>query len=208
MDSSAFVESYSGETQFVRPSTSAVAISGIWDIPVFKGNSLRDKILGGFEVAPIFTARSGSPFTLFNCGDAYNFCPRAFIDGVAPNHGVTNVANGAVPDNYQFYNLAGLQLANYVNPKVNISDFGPFPSNMLARNSIFGPGSWNMDLGVYNNNRLSERFTLQIRFEAYNLFNHANFNVRVGDVDTSSYNFVDGYYDGNRNVQLGAKLIF
>ncbi len=136
------------------------------------------------------------------------FCPRAFINGAAPNHGVTNVVNGSVPDNYQFYKLSGLQLSNYVNPKVNISDFGPFPSNMVARNSVFGPGSWNMDLGVYKNNRLSERFTLQIRFEAYNLFNHANFIVQAADVDTSSYNFVDGYFNGNRNVQLGAKLIF
>ncbi len=28
------------------------------------------------------------------------------------------------------------------------------------------------------------------------------------DVDTAAYNLVDGYLNGNRNVQLGAKLIF
>ena len=185
-----------------------VAISGIYDIPLFKGNSLRDRILGGWELAPIFTAHTGSPFTLFDCGQAYNFCPRAFINGVAPRSGVTNLATPGVPDNYQFYNLSNLQLASYVNPKANISDFGPFPANMVARNSVFGPGSWNLDMGVYKNTKLTERFSLQLRFEAYNLFNHANFLVNSVDVDTSAFNFVDGYFNGNRNVQLGAKLIF
>ena len=63
-------------------------------------------------------------------------------------------------------------------------------------------------MGVYKNTKLTERFSLQLRFDAYNLFNHANFLVNAVDVDTPAYNFVDGYFNGNRNVQLGAKLIF
>jgi hypothetical protein len=42
----------------------------------------------------------------------------------------------------------------------------------------------------------------------YNAFNHANFIVNTGDVDVSSFTAVDGYFNGNRNLQLGAKIIF
>jgi hypothetical protein len=39
--------------------------------------------------------------------------------------------------------------------KVNIRDFGPFPSDMVARNSVFGPGSWNLDRGVSKKTKLT-----------------------------------------------------
>jgi hypothetical protein len=191
---------------------SRVAISAVWQIPVFRGHSTMDKILGGWELAPIFTARSNSnPITLYDCTNAYNYCPRAFIDGQVPTSGVTNVmsnANVYGPDNYTFYNFSNLKINNWFNPKFGISDFGPFPSDLIGRNTIRTPGSWNLDAGVYKNTRITERFTLQLRLEAYNMFNHANFQVYGADVDVSSYNFVDGYFNGNRNVQLGAKILF
>jgi hypothetical protein len=40
------------------------------------------------------------------------------------------------------------------------------------------------------------------------LFNHENFLVNSVDVATPAFNFVDGYFNGNRNMQFGAKLIF
>jgi hypothetical protein len=42
----------------------------------------------------------------------------------------------------------------------------------------------------------------------YNALNHANFILNNGDTDVASYSFVDGYYNGNRNIQLGGKIIF
>ena len=50
-----------------------------------------------------------------------------------------------------------------------------------------------MDLGIYKNTAITERFKLQLRLELYNAFNHANFYVYGADTDTSSYGFVDGY---------------
>jgi len=47
-----------------------------------------------------------------------------------------------------------------------------------------------------------------LRLEMYNAFNHANFTVNTGDADVSSFPGVDGLFNGNRNLQLGAKLIF
>jgi hypothetical protein len=185
-----------------------LAVSGIWEIPGYKGSGLKAKLLGGWELVPLFTARTGGPITLYNCQDAYNYCSRAFISGVAPGSGVTNVATAGTPDNFNFYNFGNLQVANWYNPKFGVSDFGPFPANLIGRNSIHTPGNWNMDMGIYKNTAITERFKLQLRLELYNAFNHANFYVYGADTDTASFGFVDGYRNGNRNLQLGAKIIF
>ena len=100
-----------------------------------------------------------------------------------------------------------------------VSDFGPFPSTMNARNAFRGPGYWNVDIGIYKTFFLGERFKLQFRGELYNAFNHANLYVQSGDVDVSSFSFVDaakGYNPqlvnptsgSNRTVQLALRLIF
>jgi hypothetical protein len=97
-------------------STFSSAAWGTYDLPLFKGDSLRDRMLGGWELAPIFTTHSASPFPVLDCGQAYQFCPRASINGVAPRSGVTNLPTPGVPDNHQFYNLSNFPLASYVNP--------------------------------------------------------------------------------------------
>ena len=49
---------------------------------------------------------------------------------------------------------------------------------------------------------------MQVRLEAYNLFNHANLYVNAGNADNSSFSTITGYRDGNRRIQLGAKFEF
>ncbi len=70
------------------------------------------------------------------------------------------------------------------------------------------PGSWNVDAAVYKTTKLTERFSLQLRGEAFNIANHANLLVIGSANDVSSISFVPAQRDGRRNVQVGAKLIF
>jgi len=186
-----------------------MVISGTWNVPLFKGSSLTDKILGGWEFAPIFTAHTGGPVTLYDCSNDYTYCTRAQSLGPLPDTGVTNVPT-STPDYYSFYPISPKQFAigTWANPKTNLSDFGPFPSNMLARNTLYTPGTWNLDLGFYKNNKLSERVALQLRLEMYNTFNHARFSVDATTLDVSSDSYVGGSFNGNRNIQLGAKVTF
>jgi hypothetical protein len=188
-----------------------VAISAVWAIPLLRGHSLTDKLLGGWELAPIFTASTGNPFTVYDCTNAYAYCPRAQQVSATPPMGVTNVPTPGVPDNYEYYqftNFANPQNGlSWYNPKIGISDVGPFPNNEIGRNSFRTPGSWNLNLGVYKNTRLTEKATLQLRLEMYNAFNHANFSVNVADAEVENPS-VDGLFNGNRNLQLGAKVNF
>jgi hypothetical protein len=191
--------------------THRVAISAIWAIPLLRSNSLRDKILGGWELAPIFTASTGNPFTVYDCTNAYAYCPRAQQVSATPPMGVTNVPTPGVPDNYEYYQFTNfanpVNGLSWYNPKIGISDVGPFPNNEIGRNTFRTPGNYNINVGFYKNTRLSEKAALQIRLEMYNAINHANFTVNLQDAEVENPS-VDGLFNGNRNVQLGAKVVF
>ena len=89
-----------------------------------------------------------------------------------------------------------------------IADYGPYPSNMTARNRFRRPGYWNLDGGIYKRIDISERYAIQIRGEFYNVFNHANLFINDGQVDISASPFVTAYKEGRRQVQLAIKFIF
>ena len=85
---------------------------------------------------------------------------------------------------------------------------------MTTRNQFRGPGYWNIDAGLSRNINFGEKYTLQLRAEMYNVFNHANLYIAPGTQDVSS-GFVGAIKgvtpNGNierRNVQLGVKFIF
>jgi hypothetical protein len=200
-----------------------VSITGIWAIPAFKnGKGLGRQIFGGWELAPIFTARSGSPYSIFDCTNAVTFCPRAgFTTGVPVNSNVSTPVAGA-PDTFNFLGIPDSSIDHYVNPIYLYSDLPPFPSDITGRNTFRAPGFWELDLGLYKTFALSERMRLQIRGEAYNLMNHANLYVNGpladdsvvanpadgGTFDITSCRGCTGLTQDRRNIQIAAKLIF
>jgi hypothetical protein len=45
----------------------------------------------------------------------------------------------------------------------------------LGRNSLVGPHFRQFDFSIFKKNQITERLNMELRFEAYNLFNHPNF---------------------------------
>ena len=93
-----------------------------------------------------------------------------------------------------------------------------FPNNMLGRNSSAGPNVWNWDLGVYKDIPVTERVSVQLRGEFYNILNHKNFYVlgyALGGADVSSSATIQaqkgGYgnpFDERRVTQLAIRVTF
>jgi hypothetical protein len=78
---------------------------------------------------------------------------------------------------------------------------------MTGRNAFTGPGFWNLDTGLYKKIHFTERYTLQLRAEVFNLLNHANLFTDYSSNDVSSGNVLASR-DGRRNVQLAVKFLF
>jgi hypothetical protein len=76
-----------------------------------------------------------------------------------------------------------------------------------GRNPFHGPGLNNMDIVFAKDTRITESTRLELRFEAYNVFNHAQFFNPVGDINASNFGQVVQAHDP-RLIQLGAKFYF
>ena len=174
-------------------------------------------LLDGWEFAPVFTARTGAPYSIYDLTNTNFIYTRVAANEKIPVNGTEFQNAGA--NTYNIYDFSQIPVSEYVNPKFGDSDFGPFPANMTGRDYFHTPGSYNLDLGVYKSLRFTERMSLQLRFEAYNLFNHSNLYVNWGSAYvvggagniTASYGNLpntDPQQYENRNIQLGAKLIF
>jgi hypothetical protein len=92
----------------------------------------------------------------------------------------------------------------------------------LGRNSLVGPSLRNFDLSLFKNIPVTERFNVQFRMEAFNIFNHANFgpplnNSAVYTQDTNNFTQLDAVHGAgqidttvttSRQIQFGLKVIW
>jgi outer membrane receptor protein involved in Fe transport len=200
-----------------------LVVSGTWDVPTPEfSNRAAEYVLGGWQLSGIFQARSGLPFTVFDCTNGQQMCPRVSLDGAVSFSGSINhnsVGVSDTPNRYKYIDLSGLHPGAFVDRLGFGADFGPFPANMSKRNAFRGPGFWNLDGALYKNLNITEGVKLQLRLEAYNLFNHANLFISGGEAEintgaTTDANgntvggFVPANFFGRRNIQLAGKIIF
>jgi len=192
-----------------------------WNIPTHGySNGFARQALNGWELSGIFVARTGSPFSVFDCTNsifAESPCMRVLANGALSfnphvNRDDANVVDSSgvgLPNRYQFVDLTKLTGGVFTNPITNGNDPGPYPSNMTERNAFRGPGLWNIDAAVFKNFKITERTSFQFRFEAYNMLNHANASVIYGFPDNEISNgYVPVLFTGHRNVQIAGKILF
>jgi hypothetical protein len=195
----------------------------VWDIPhVTSAKGWVSQVVNGWELTGILGIRTGTPFSVYDSTNAFNAVMRAELNGPVNKNG--SVSRGSVGTGFNEYNFIDLSgLSHQFTDSVGLSEFPPFPADMSKRNEFRRPGFWNLDSAVYKNFKVTERVSLQLRFEAYNIFNHANAYVSGGLADVGA----DGSGQGTfvpacfgrpeclstntaerRNVQIAGKIIF
>jgi hypothetical protein len=193
-----------------------------WGLPaVGDAGGIVHSVLGGWELTGIFSARSGTPFSIFDCTNsifAESPCIRVIENGPLTFNPQASRSRGAVadqPNRFRLIDLTGLTPGTFTNPVTGGNEPGPFPDNMTRRNAFRGPGFWNLDAGLYKNFKFTERVSFQLRFETYNLFNHANASVIYGFPDNEISNgYIPVCYGctgtsaDRRNIQIAGKIIF
>ena len=75
------------------------------------------------------------------------------------------------------------------------------------RGVVYGPGFARWDLSLFKNFNFGERFKLQFRTEAFNVFNHTNPNAVSTVFGSATFGRVTTYRDP-REMQFGLKLSF
>jgi hypothetical protein len=175
-----------------------LVIAPIYRTPFYStGHSLMARTLGGWQVTGIYTVRTGVPFTYFdstNNNSGYQFARYT----PAPGSSISQHTFKSIPANSQVapnsYVVGNLPAAvSFGNPALigancgcAVSDWGPFPATMTARNSFRGPGAWTFDAAVSKIFPVHEQINLEFRAEGFDLLNHHNLFIQDGLNDVSN----------------------
>ena len=137
----------------------------VYELPVGEGKSwgsgggAATKILSDWQVSGIFSAIHGQPFSLTASGASLN----AKFQRQTPNQTGTVKKLGGVGTGQPFYDptvFAPVTTVAYGN---------------VGRNTLYGPGSLNLDFSLFRTFKLTERLGLQFRADAANFFNSPHF---------------------------------
>jgi hypothetical protein len=85
------------------------------------------------------------------------------------------------------------------NPYLNVSLFTPEQLGQFGnsrRRFFHGPGLNNFDMTLKNTTKIAESKTLELRIDAFNLFNHAEFFIPNGDIISGYPSYVSGVNQG------------
>ena len=177
----------------------------LWELPFGPGrrwgantSGWQGQLLGGWQVNAIVVATSGAPldYTVYanTVGSQYFFYPRPSVRSAD----YTTVGNRTGPTAANFY---------WTSEHINLRH----PKGDYYRGTFRGPGFWNADFSILKEFQIpwftADGSRIQLRFEAFNLFNHTNYKAP----STSFYDANMGYsFDAffNREIQLGVKFIF
>src|SRR5262249_11150506 len=166
-----------------------------YELPFYKG----DRWLGGWELTGIVTLATGAPFSVFDGGQDANadgiFSDRAAFIGTGSynstiNHHVSP-ADGYF-DSTQFVGMVtrigqvGFAAACGPGNGVQASATQFWCDGTTGRNIMSGPGFANVDFGVHKRFKITEATALQFQWNAFNIFNHPNFGLPGGNLNSGA----------------------
>jgi len=178
-------------------------ISYVYQLPLERLFRASNRWTQGWQLSGITHFSTGFPVTLVSYGDNS-------LLGTEPN-GINNYSID-VPD----YTGGPLNINH--NPRSGQPYFNTslFTINALGtpgnvpRRFFYGPGLDNYDMAITRNIQVSESKSLQLRLEAFNVFNHTQFfgsQTVDGNINTATFGQVVSA-DPPRLIQLAAKFFF
>lgn len=209
--------------------------NGIYQLPFGRGKmflnqgGIVDKIFGGFELSGLLQTSTGSPITFIDDSGTLNRSARSGRQ--TPNSSLTNdqirALSGVFEANGRIYFInpsvintptnGGTASNGLINPANSNAAFpGQVFFNVpagqtgnVARTLINGPKFFNVNMGLLKNISLTETTRIQLRMEAFNLFNTVNFfnNTQFANINSSVFGQIT-QAGAARQVQFAARFEF
>jgi len=201
-----------------------ITFSGGWELPFDNlWQSGPKQLTSGWSLYPIVTWHSGFPLDIFSdlyttsgdpgpsgAGDAGYTRADLVGSSVATfnAHNFQNINGNAgnyyfSPNNFSTTNLDNLDNIAYNDAsQLPYYTYGTFP-----RNGMRGPGAFNVDLALAKTFKIGERATLELRGDAFNVFNHTQFGNPDTNITASTFGQISTTADP-RILQVAAHLKF
>lgn len=193
---------------------------GTYDLPFGKGkefgnavNGIADRIIGGWQVAGTVNWAGGLPFTL-NYNEAGTNLP-----GSAPSY-PSYAGGGKMKTNLTSFqpksNGTG-QRTFYAKQTANLTSdpgTGVFKNpgmdtvGNVGRNTYFGPGFFNTDLGLSKTVTIHENIATKFRVDSFNAFNHISPGNPGGNIESDGTISGGAAGYGTRQLEFSLRVQF
>jgi hypothetical protein len=183
--------------------------TGTYQLPIGKDGLILNNggvtaaLLGGWQLNAIVTLQSGEPFNV----TATNVSDTGGNSASYANCIGNPYSGGASRDPHQYAGTHSLGF--FINPAAFSSPtLGTFGS--CRPRAWAGPGLEDADLSLFKSFSIVREYRIEIRFEAFNAFNHPSFGNPAANISTSGANFgkVTTTTVGPRIFQIAAKFFF
>lgn len=181
---------YRGVSDFNVPHR--MVLNYVWQLPSPSGR-FAHAVLGGWETSGLWNWQSGFPLNITS-GDERSGTTigNDQADVISTPHYTSGSENDRLNKWLTTESFALAKLETFGN---------------VGRNTLIGPGTFNIDFSAHKTFAFTERWRLQYRAEFFNVLNHANFNNPETAVSADSFGRITSARDP-RIIQMALKLYF
>jgi Carboxypeptidase regulatory-like domain/TonB dependent receptor len=175
--------------------THVFLINYLYQIPKVTSNKALGYAINGWTIGGQTVAQSGQPYSVYDYSGSIGSIFYSSDDEIT--NPIVGLAPGVTTKQAQLQGTTGV---NAGKPVLNVNDFQPqflapgqdgVPAGdvyesafgTLGRNTFRAPFGVRFDATLGKNFQLNERFRLRFSFDAFNIFNHPNFDAPNNDVD-------------------------
>jgi Carboxypeptidase regulatory-like domain/TonB-dependent Receptor Plug Domain len=201
-----FVNSYNPHQNYASSNYDQrhiLTVAWTYELPYLRGKGLSHTFLGGWQWAGIMTAESGTPFSVVN---------GVYGDSAGVADGTTGVGSYAdlIGDPHASSNCPPLAAATKGIALFNCAAYTQTQGLTFGnsgRNSLNNPHRTNLDMSVFKVFKPKENVQVQFRAEAFNVFNHTEWNGVNPYVSTTNFLFSTGAHMP-RVLQFALRITF
>jgi hypothetical protein len=181
----------------------------IWDLPFGRNGwigkdapGFAQRFIEGWNVNGVVTMQTGRPFTVYSGANQLGSILNSTVNcnGCSRSTGEVNktASNfGGVPGYF-----TAEEIARFSQPAAG--ELGN-----TGRNYFTGPGAWNVDMAVLKRTNFTEKANFELRFEFFNIFNHANYGFPTAVLTSATFGRIrDAVVNESRKIRIGAKINF
>ncbi|HVI71159.1 MAG TPA: hypothetical protein VM656_06705, partial [Pyrinomonadaceae bacterium] len=193
--------------------------NAVYELPFGPGQRWLDKsgfagkVFGGWQISGIAQFRTGRPITFVSARGTLNRSARSGNN--TPN---TTLTLSELQSMVGLFHDPATGLPLLVDPRLIATDgrgssqfFTHPPAGTVGHLSLTpvdGPGYWNVDTAIIKRVRFKERLGVELRLEAFNVFNHTNFQVdNTQNINDTDFGKINSAFDP-RILQLAWKFTF
>jgi hypothetical protein len=181
--------------------------SFVWSLPFGRGHRwggnagpALDALIGGWQLSGINSVASGEPVTFI-------YAPAASfqVSGIQQDfRGANNYRPNVTCAPY----ASSPSITAWFNRDCVVIPTDPSqPFGNAERNTVRGPNFWSFDFAAVKRVALAGASAVELRVEAFNLFNRTNFAAPNGNRSAAGFGTITAAYDP-RQVQLGVKVLW